>query len=109
MRRMLLLGAAVAVAVLALAAAASAQSFSNTVLRAPFPGVLPAGVTTNPANQSGDSEPAIDFGGPSHTMAVDGLGWLRLRSTCGRGTSATRRRHFSGRWTHSCRSRAMAA
>jgi hypothetical protein len=76
MRGMLLLGAAVAVAVLALAASASAQSFTNTVLRAPFPGVLPAGVSTNPPNQSGDSEPAIDFGGPDHTMAVDGLGWL---------------------------------
>jgi hypothetical protein len=76
MRRVSLLAAALVFAVLALAATASAQSFSNTVLRAPFPGVLPAGVSTNPPNQSGDSEPAIDFGGPDHTMAVDGLGWL---------------------------------
>lgn len=60
---------------LCLTAAASATSFTNTVLRAPFNG-LPPGFSTNPPNQSGDSEPAIDFGGPNHTMAVDGLGWL---------------------------------
>lgn len=76
MRRLLLLASALAAAVLVSVAVASAQSFTNTVLRAPFPGVLPPGVSTNPPNQSGDSEPAIDFGGPSHTMAVDGLGWL---------------------------------
>jgi hypothetical protein len=64
-----------AVVVLAAATAASAQSFTNTVLRAPFTG-LPPGFSTSPPNQSGDSEPAIDFGGPDHTMAVDGLGWL---------------------------------
>ena len=44
------------------------------MLRAPF--VLPPGFSSNPANQSGDSEPAITFGGPGNTMAVDGLGWL---------------------------------
>jgi hypothetical protein len=77
MRKLFLLASAVAIAVLALAATASAAtSFTNTVLRAPFPGVFPTGVSTNPPNQSGDSEPAIDFGGPTHTMAVDGLGWL---------------------------------
>jgi hypothetical protein len=75
LRRLLSLVGAVAVLVLLVATAASASSFTNTVLRAPFTG-LPPGVTTNPPNQSGDSEPAIDFGGPDHTMAVDGLGWL---------------------------------
>jgi hypothetical protein len=60
---------------LGVSSSASAQSFTNTVLRAPFNG-LPPGFSTSPANQSGDSEPAIDFGGPGHTMAVDGLGWL---------------------------------
>ena len=74
MRRLLLwlvLGALVA---LVPTAAASAASFSNTVLRAPF--TLPPGFSSSPPNQSGDSEPAIDFGGPGHTMAVDGLGWI---------------------------------
>jgi hypothetical protein len=74
-RRLLSLVGAVAVLALLVATAASASSFTNTVLRAPFTG-LPAGFSTNPPNQSGDSEPAIDFGGPDHTMAVDGLGWL---------------------------------
>src|SRR5512133_1435806 len=55
-------------------AGAGAVSFTNTVLRAPF--ALPPGFSSNPADQSGDSEPAITFGGPDHTMAVDGLGWL---------------------------------
>src|SRR6266568_9653846 len=72
-RRLIVLGAC-AVLACALAAAAGASSFSNTVLRAPF--VLPPGFSSNPANQSGDSEPAITFGGPGNTMAVDGLGWL---------------------------------
>jgi hypothetical protein len=58
-----------------LAGTASAASFSNTVLRAPFFG-FPPGFSSNPANQSGDSEPAIAFGGPGNAMAVDGLGWL---------------------------------
>jgi hypothetical protein len=72
-RRLLVFGAC-AVLACALTAAASAASFSNTVLRAPF--VLPPGFSSNPANQSGDSEPAIAFGGPGNAMAVDGLGWL---------------------------------
>jgi hypothetical protein len=54
-------------------AGAGASSFSNTVLRAPF--TLPPGFSSNPANQSGDSEPAITFG-PNNVMALDGLGWL---------------------------------
>jgi hypothetical protein len=74
-KRVFLLVLAVAAIALSATAAASAQSFTNTVLRAPFFG-LPPGFSTNPPNQSGDSEPAIDFGGPNHTMAVDGLGWL---------------------------------
>src|SRR5947199_10212685 len=72
-RRLVVLGSCALVACV-LAAAASATSFSNTVLRAPF--TLPPGFSSSPANQSGDSEPAITFGGPNNTMAVDGLGWL---------------------------------
>src|SRR5437763_10334621 len=71
-RRLVVLGSCALVACV-LAAAASATSFSNTVLRAPF--TLPPGFSSNPANQSGDSEPAITFG-PNNVMAVDGLGWL---------------------------------
>jgi hypothetical protein len=74
LKKSLLLLGAVVVALCA-AAAASGQSFTNQILRAPFNG-LPPGFSTSPPNQSGDSEPAIDFGGPNHTMAVDGLGWL---------------------------------
>jgi len=40
---------------------------------APFIG-FPPGFSSNPANQSGDSEPAITFGGPDNTMA--GMGSL---------------------------------
>src|SRR6266571_1348305 len=74
MRRRLSVLGLCAVLACVLAAGATAASFSNTVLRAPF--TLPAGFSSNPANQSGDSEPAIAFGGPGNTMAVDGLGWL---------------------------------
>ena len=74
MKRLLGFVGAVVLLALLVATVASASSFSNTVLRAPF--TLPAGFSSNPPNQSGDSEPAIDFGGPGHTMAVDGLGWL---------------------------------
>ena len=74
-RRLLVLAGCAALGACAWAAAAAASpSFSNTVLRAPF--TLPPGFSSNPANQSGDSEPAITFGGPNNTMAVDGLGWL---------------------------------
>jgi hypothetical protein len=62
------------VGLVAVAAATAAPTFSNTVLRAPF--TLPPGFSSNPANQSGDSEPAITFGGPDNAMAIDGLGWL---------------------------------
>lgn len=68
---------AVLASIVALVASAAASSsppaFSNQILRAPA--VVP-GVTTSPPGQSGDSEPAIDFGGPDNTMVVDGLGWL---------------------------------
>jgi hypothetical protein len=77
MRKLILgaiLAAGVAVVVSSAASAGSGgPTFSNQVLRAPA--VLP-GITTSPPGQSGDSEPAIDFGGPDNTMAVDGLGWL---------------------------------
>ena len=73
-RRSLGLAAAAALVACMLAGTAAASSFSNDVLRAPFQ--LPPGFSSNPANQSGDSEPAITFGGPNNAMAVDGLGWL---------------------------------
>jgi hypothetical protein len=72
-KRLLGVGAFALVVASVWAAGASASSFSNTVLRAPF--TLPPGFSSNPANQSGDSEPAIAFG-PNNAMAVDGLGWL---------------------------------
>jgi hypothetical protein len=65
--------ASVVALVASAAASSSPPTFSNQILRAPA--TLP-GITTSPPNQSGDSEPAIDFGGPDDTMAVDGLGWL---------------------------------
>jgi hypothetical protein len=79
--------AAVATAGAALFAVGSASAgpptFSNQVLRAPA--TLPAGYTTSPPGQSGDSEPAIDFGGPGNTMAVDGLGWLPFQVNLWKG------------------------
>jgi hypothetical protein len=78
----LLCGAVAGVAALMLAGtAAAAPTFSNTTLFSPWsPSAFfqpPPGLVTSPhANQSGNSEPAIDFGGPGNTMAVDGLGWL---------------------------------
>src|SRR5262249_39612522 len=73
-RRSLGLAACAALAACVFAGAAGAvPSFSNDVLRAPF--TLPPGFSSNPANQSGDSEPAITFG-PNNVMALDGLGWL---------------------------------
>jgi len=71
----LIVGAVLASSVVfvASASASTGPTFSNQILRAPA--VVP-GVTTSPTGQSGDSEPAIDFGGPDNTMAVDGLGWL---------------------------------
>jgi hypothetical protein len=58
----------------------AAPTFSNTLLRSAWsPAAVfqpPSGLVTSPPNQSGNSEPAIDFGGPGNVMAVDGLGWL---------------------------------
>ena len=81
----LIVGAVLAgsVALVASASASPGPTFSNQVLRAPA--VLPSGVTTSPPNQSGDSEPAIDFGGPNDTMAVDGLGWLPFQVNLWKG------------------------
>ena len=64
------------------ASASTGPTFSNQILRAPA--TLP-GITTSPPNQSGDSEPAIDFGGPDNTMAVDGLGWLPFQVNLWKG------------------------
>ncbi|MEP6893390.1 MAG: sialidase family protein [Gaiellaceae bacterium] len=85
MHRRLTIAIVIAAAALVVAASATAGSptFSNTVLRAPA--TLPAGFSSSPPNQSGDSEPAIDFGGPSNTMAVDGLGWLPFQVNLWKG------------------------
>jgi hypothetical protein len=83
MRRLTSTIALAAAAALATAAAATAgPSFTNQVLRAPA--TIP-GITTSPPNQSGDSEPAIDFGGPGNAMAVDGLGWLPFQVNLWKG------------------------
>jgi hypothetical protein len=71
----------VAAAVLVFAGTSTAApTFSNTLLRSAWsPAAVfqpPSGLVTSPPNQSGNSEPAIDFGGPGNVMAVDGLGWL---------------------------------
>jgi hypothetical protein len=80
----LILGAvfAAGVVLVANASASTGPTFSNQILRAPA--TLP-GITTSPPNQSGDSEPAIDFGGPDNTMAVDGLGWLPFQVNLWKG------------------------
>jgi hypothetical protein len=74
-------GVVAGVAALALATAATAAppTFSNTTLFSPWSPTAffqpPSGLVTAPhAGQSGNSEPAIDFGGPGNVMAVDGLG-----------------------------------
>jgi hypothetical protein len=41
--------------------------------------------TSPNAGVSGNSEPAIDFGGPDNTMAVDGLGWLPFQVNLWKG------------------------
>ncbi len=101
--------AAVLASIVALVATAAASSspptFSNQILRAPA--VLP-GVTTSPPDQSGNSEPAIDFGGPDNTMAVDGLGWLPFAVNLWKGHFGDTPPAFSGRWTRCCRFRATA-
>jgi hypothetical protein len=86
MLRLALAAVLAGAATLLLVAPASAgpPTFSNQVLRAPATS-LPSGVTTSPPNQSGDSEPAIDFGGPGNTMAVDGLGWLPFQVNLWKG------------------------
>jgi hypothetical protein len=73
---------AASVVLVANASASAGPTFSNQILRAPA--TLP-GITTSPPNQSGDSEPAIDFGGPDNTMAVDGLGWLPFQVNLWKG------------------------
>jgi hypothetical protein len=75
--RVVTLLAVMIVGLVAVAAASAAPTFSNMVLRAPF--TLPAGFSSSPPNQSGDSEPAIAFGGPGNTMAVDGRAGFPLR------------------------------
>src|SRR5919201_2226763 len=85
-------GVVASVAALGLAAAANAAppTFSNTTLFSQWsPSAFfraPSGLITAPhANQSGNSEPAIDFGGPGNTMAVDGLGWLPFQVNLWKG------------------------
>ena len=85
-------GVVASVAALGLAAAANAAppTFSNTTLFSSWSASAffqpPAGLVTAPhANQSGNSEPAIDFGGPGNVMAVDGLGWLPYQVSLWKG------------------------
>ncbi|WP_155992328.1 sialidase family protein [Nocardioides sp. URHA0032] len=64
-------------------------AFSNTTLFSPaspaaFP--LQPGATTAPhSGQSGNSEPAIAFGGPGNVMAVDGLGQMSVQVNLWKG------------------------
>ncbi|SFC93932.1 BNR repeat-like domain-containing protein [Nocardioides terrae] len=66
-----------------------APTFTNTTLLSPtspaaFP-LLP-GATTGPhAGQSGNSEPAIAFGGPENVMVVDGLGQMSVQVNLWKG------------------------
>jgi hypothetical protein len=63
---------------------AAAPAFTNTLLLGTW--TPPSGITTQPhANSSGDSEPAIAFGGPNNTMAVDGLAWLPFQVNVWKG------------------------
>src|SRR6266545_13938 len=76
--------------VLVAASAAAPPTFSNTTLFSPWSASAffqpPAGLVTAPhADQSGNSEPAIDFGGPGNVMAVDGLGWLPFQVNLWKG------------------------
>jgi hypothetical protein len=82
--------AVVTALVLATAATAAPPTFSNTTLFSPWsPSAFfqpPSGLVTAPhANQSGNSEPAIDFGGPGNLMAVDGLAWLPFQVNLWKG------------------------
>jgi hypothetical protein len=82
--------AGVTALVLAAASAAAPPTFSNTTLFSPWSASAffqpPAGLVTAPhANQSGNSEPAIDFGGSGNVMAVDGLGWLPFQVNLWKG------------------------
>jgi hypothetical protein len=64
--------------------ASAATPFSNTLLLGPW--TPTNGITTQPhANSSGDSEPAIAFGGPNNTMVVDGLAWLPFQVNMWKG------------------------
>jgi hypothetical protein len=101
-----ILAASVAVIVSSAASAGSGgPTFSNQILRAPAD--LPPGVTTSPPGQSGDSEPAIDFGGPDNTMA--GMAWVGCRSR--QSVERPFRRYATavfGPWTRPCPFRAKA-
>ena len=80
MRKLLALVIAAGAALVFASTTVAAPTFSNTLLRSPWsPAAFfqpPPGLVTSPPGQSGNSEPAIDFGGPGNVMAVDGLGWL---------------------------------
>jgi hypothetical protein len=72
------------------AAAPGPPTFSNTTLFSEWsPNAFfqpPDGLVTAPhADQAGNSEPAIDFGGPDNVMAVDGLGWLPFQVNLWKG------------------------
>src|SRR5947208_2736981 len=87
LRRSIIAGALVVAGLVASATGtASPPAFSNTTLLAPcVPNLLACAATAPHANSSGDSEPAIDFGGPGNTMAVDGLGWQTFQVNLWKG------------------------
>jgi len=80
MRKLLAVVLAATAALVLAGTSSAAPTFTNTLLRSAWsPSAFfqpPEGLVTSPPNQSGNSEPAIDFGGPGNVMAADGLGWL---------------------------------
>jgi hypothetical protein len=74
--------------------AATPTAFSNTPLIATWQ--PPPGLTTSPiANSTGDSEPAIAFGGDGR-MAVDGLAWLPSQVNLWTGRFGSTPSYFGG-------------
>ncbi|GAA1951160.1 hypothetical protein GCM10009798_08080 [Nocardioides panacihumi] len=70
-------------------AAPVGPGFSNTTLYSPtspaaFP-LVPGATTAPHSGQSGNSEPAIAFGGPDNAMVVDGLGQMSVQVNLWKG------------------------
>ncbi len=86
--------ALVAVAVAAAAAGASTATFSNQTLFGTWD-PSGTGLTIQPANSSGDSEPAIAFGNDG-SMSIDALAWLPFQVNVWRGTFGSTPSYFGG-------------